>query len=181
MAGQGIAACRQLARARAQIRAGALLSGDESRPARAHGISRRAADSSRKWSANSRRRRIWTHILIMPARSAASACLYREAPGWPVSIGSQAQGAAICWNSAVKLAPDYPENQLNLVESYLKWDERAEPRKSELRALDALWPEAQTNLHRRGMGTKLGRLDRAPKPPRNNLTHNSHHRPKARH
>ena len=43
--------------------------------------------------------------------------LYRDAPGWPMSIGSRRK--ARDWlEQAVKLAPDYPENHLALVESY---------------------------------------------------------------
>ena len=46
---------------------------------------------------------------------------------------------------AVKLAPDFPENYLHLIESYLKWNE-PDDAKTELRALDAIWPAAQTTL-----------------------------------
>jgi hypothetical protein len=42
--------------------------------------------------------------------------LYREAPGWPVSIGSQHKARPFA-ELAVQFAPDYPENQLNLIES----------------------------------------------------------------
>ncbi len=70
--------------------------------------------------------------------------LYRDAPGWPTSIGNK-RTAHYYSEQAVKLVPDYPANHLNLVESYLLWDERAEARR-ELQALDTLWPAAQTNL-----------------------------------
>jgi len=70
--------------------------------------------------------------------------LYRDAPGWPVSIGSRHK--ARDWlELADKLASEYPENHLNLVESYLQWHDRAGA-KRELQALDALWPVARTNL-----------------------------------
>jgi hypothetical protein len=70
--------------------------------------------------------------------------LYRDAPGWPVSIGSQRK--ARDWlEQAGKLAPSYPENHLNLAESFLQWHERAGATR-ELQALDALWPAAHTNL-----------------------------------
>jgi len=70
--------------------------------------------------------------------------LYRDAPGWPASIGSRRKARE--WlERAAKLAPDYPENHLNLIESRLKWDDRAGA-ESELKTLDALWPKAQTNL-----------------------------------
>ena len=70
--------------------------------------------------------------------------LYRDAPGWPASIGNK-RTARYFSESAVRLVPDYPANHLNLVESYWQWDER-DAAKRELRVLDALWPAAQTNL-----------------------------------
>jgi tetratricopeptide (TPR) repeat protein len=70
--------------------------------------------------------------------------LYRDAPGWPVSIGSQHKARE--WlEQAAKLEPGYPENHLNLAESYFQWHERGEASR-ELSALDALWPTARTNL-----------------------------------
>jgi hypothetical protein len=70
--------------------------------------------------------------------------LYREAPGWPLSIGSNSKSKP-CSERAVQLAPGYPENYLNLIESYLKWNE-PDAAKMELRALDAVWPAARTNF-----------------------------------
>jgi tetratricopeptide (TPR) repeat protein len=70
--------------------------------------------------------------------------LYRDAPGWPASIGNKRK--ARDWlERAVKLAPDYPENRLTLAESYLQWLDPARS-KLELNALDALWSKAQTNF-----------------------------------
>jgi tetratricopeptide (TPR) repeat protein len=70
--------------------------------------------------------------------------LYRDAPGWPTSIGSRHKACE--WlKQAEKLAPAYPENHLNLVESYLEWHERTAA-KHELQALDVLWPAARANL-----------------------------------
>ena len=70
--------------------------------------------------------------------------MYRDAPGWPISIGSRRKARE--WlERAAKLAPDYPENHLNLIESRLKWNDRTGA-ESELKTLDALWPKAQTNL-----------------------------------
>ena len=70
--------------------------------------------------------------------------LYRDAPGWPTSIGSRHKARE--WlERAAKLAPDYPENHLNLIESRLKWNEHNDA-ENELKALDALWPKAQTNF-----------------------------------
>ena len=70
--------------------------------------------------------------------------LYRDAPGWPMSIGSRHKARE--WlEQAVQLAPDYPENRLNLVESYWQWKDH-EAAGNELKTLDALWPSAQTNF-----------------------------------
>jgi tetratricopeptide (TPR) repeat protein len=49
--------------------------------------------------------------------------LYRDAPGWPTSIGSKKK-AREHFENAVKLHPEFPDNQLGLVESYEKWSER---------------------------------------------------------
>jgi hypothetical protein len=70
--------------------------------------------------------------------------LYRDAPGWPLSIGNRTRARKFL-ETAVIIAPDYPENILNLAESELIWDEKAEVRK-ELAALDTLWPAAQKAL-----------------------------------
>ena len=70
--------------------------------------------------------------------------LYRDAPRWPVSIGSKNKARTFL-EQAEKLAPDYPENHLNLAESYLQWRESDEAKK-ELDALNSLWPKAQTNF-----------------------------------
>jgi tetratricopeptide (TPR) repeat protein len=70
--------------------------------------------------------------------------LYRDAPGWPASIGNKRK--ARDWlERAVKLAPDYPENHLTLAESYLQWDDAGRA-KLELNALDSVWSKAQTNF-----------------------------------
>ncbi len=71
--------------------------------------------------------------------------LYRDAPGWPTSLGSNRK-ARSCLEQAVKLSPNYPGNRLALLESYLKWNDRAEAR-TELAALNAIWAQAQTNFN----------------------------------
>jgi hypothetical protein len=77
-----------------------------------------------------------------PARNLG--LLYRDAPGWPASIGSRRK--ARDWlERAAKLAPDYPENRLNLAESYLQWNDPGHAN-LELNALDSLWSKAQTNF-----------------------------------
>lgn len=77
-----------------------------------------------------------------PARSLG--LLYRDAPGWPASIGSERK-ARVASEQAVKLVPDYPGNHLNLIESYLQWDEPAAARR-QLEMLEVIWPVAVTNL-----------------------------------
>lgn len=47
--------------------------------------------------------------------------LYLQAPGWPVSVGNRSK-AQRHLGKAVKLAPDFPENRLNLMEAYAQWN-----------------------------------------------------------
>jgi tetratricopeptide (TPR) repeat protein len=70
--------------------------------------------------------------------------LYRDAPGWPLSIGDLTKARTLLRQS-VRLAPDYPENYLHLIESYLKWND-LDGAKRQLRALDAIWPAARSTL-----------------------------------
>jgi tetratricopeptide (TPR) repeat protein len=69
--------------------------------------------------------------------------LYRDAPAIG-SIGSRTK-AREHLQRAVELAPKYPENRLNLAESYLKWGNRTGAL-TELKAVEELWPSARTNL-----------------------------------
>jgi tetratricopeptide (TPR) repeat protein len=48
--------------------------------------------------------------------------LYRDAPGWPASIGNRSKAKQYLLK-ATELVPDYPDNQISLVESYLEWGE----------------------------------------------------------
>jgi len=70
--------------------------------------------------------------------------LYRDAPGWPVSIGNKRKARELL-DHAAALAPDYPENQLILAESHLEWRQREDAEKA-LNQLDAIWSLARTNL-----------------------------------
>src|SRR5450756_335927 len=70
--------------------------------------------------------------------------LYRDAPGWPWSIGNKWKARAALERAAA-IAPDYPDNQLDLAESYLQWRER-EGAEAALKKTDAIWAVAQTNL-----------------------------------
>jgi tetratricopeptide (TPR) repeat protein len=69
--------------------------------------------------------------------------LYRDAPAI-ISIGSKAR-AKKHLERAVQLAPDYPENRLNLIESYLKWSDKSGVIR-EIKALEEAWPRARIAL-----------------------------------
>jgi len=69
--------------------------------------------------------------------------LYRDAPSIG-SIGSRTK-ARKHLTRATDIAPDFPENRLQLLESYLKWDDPDSARR-ELKALEELWPKARTNF-----------------------------------
>ena len=77
-----------------------------------------------------------------PARSLGM--LYRDAPGWPTSIGSKRKAATYI-QQAMKIAPDFPENRLTLIETDLKWRD-IDSAKKELEALDAAWAQAQKSF-----------------------------------
>jgi tetratricopeptide (TPR) repeat protein len=69
--------------------------------------------------------------------------LYRDAPAIG-SIGSRTK-ARQHLRRAVEIAPQYPENRLNLAEACLKWGDRTGAR-GELKAVEVLWPSARTNF-----------------------------------
>jgi tetratricopeptide (TPR) repeat protein len=69
--------------------------------------------------------------------------LYRDTPAFG-SIGSRSK-AREHLKHAVELAPRYPENRLNLVETYLSWGEPQNAQR-ELAALEGIWPGARTNF-----------------------------------
>ena len=69
--------------------------------------------------------------------------LYRDAPSFG-SIGSRTK-ARKHLTRATEIAPDFPENRLQLLESDLKWDDPTAARR-ELKALEELWPKARTNF-----------------------------------
>lgn len=70
--------------------------------------------------------------------------LYLKAPGWPTSIGSRSK-ARQHLQRAAHLAPEFPDNRLNLMEACLEWSDRTGARQ-ELVTLDTLWPTARTNF-----------------------------------
>ena len=80
--------------------------------------------------------------------------LYRDAPVIG-SVGSRTR-AREHLRRAVEMAPQYPENRLNLIEAYMKWGERTGAYR-ELQTLEATWPAARTNFVGEA-GRQLGRL-----------------------
>ena len=69
--------------------------------------------------------------------------LYFQAPRIG-SIGSRSK-ARTHLQKAVDLAPEYPENHLNLFEAFIKWSDRNGALR-ELKALNDLWPKAKTKF-----------------------------------
>lgn len=69
--------------------------------------------------------------------------LYRDAPAL-ASIGSRVKARAHLARS-VELAPLYPENRLNLIESELKWNDRKSARR-DLKLLEDSWPAAHAQF-----------------------------------
>ena len=53
--------------------------------------------------------------------------LYRDAPGWPISVGSEEKSRKHL-ETAVALRPDYPDNALCLMEGYLDWGRKGAAR-----------------------------------------------------
>ncbi len=70
--------------------------------------------------------------------------LFRDAPGSPLSIGSRALALQHMLR-AVELAPDYPENHLNLIESQIKWNHLADAAREDEKFRDIL-PAAKKQL-----------------------------------
>lgn len=69
--------------------------------------------------------------------------LYLEAPVIG-SVGSRTRASRHLVRAA-ELAPDYPENRLNLVEAFWRWGDRDAARR-ELRTLEELWPKSRRTL-----------------------------------
>lgn len=67
--------------------------------------------------------------------------LYREAPGWPASIGSKTKSRHHL-RRAVELSPKYPGNQLELLIAHLDWKESKES-KTTAENIARLLPEAR--------------------------------------
>ena len=67
--------------------------------------------------------------------------LYRDAPGWPLSVGNKAK-ARQHLDQCLLLAPEYPENWLNRIEAKLRWGENSSAR-DDLKSLDGIWSKAR--------------------------------------
>ncbi len=70
--------------------------------------------------------------------------LYLQAPGWPASVGSKSK-SRLHLQQALKRAPEYPENLLNMIEAELEWSEKASAAKH-LDDLEKLWLKAKITL-----------------------------------
>lgn len=70
--------------------------------------------------------------------------LYRDAPGWPISVGSKSKTRTHLLK-AVELAPDFPENHLVLIETWLMWKEK-KTLQHDLDTLGELMPKARKQL-----------------------------------
>lgn len=66
--------------------------------------------------------------------------LYLEAPS-AFSIGDR-QKAKIHLGNSVKLSPNYPDNRLNLIEAYLKWND-AKSAQTEFKEMEKIWATAR--------------------------------------
>jgi tetratricopeptide (TPR) repeat protein len=69
--------------------------------------------------------------------------LYRDAPPL-LSVGNRPE-AERRLRSAVTLAPEFPDNHLELIEGFLKWGQLDNARR-QLSALEAAWPAARAKL-----------------------------------
>lgn len=63
--------------------------------------------------------------------------LFRDAPSWTVGDRKEAQAHL---TKAVVLAPEYPDNRLELIEGYFKWGDRVSAQ-AELETLEKMWPK----------------------------------------
>lgn len=142
IASQGIAACEKvLARSSNSVGAHYYLGMDQCQLARTRGLSAFKLIKSIQ--------REFTTCLDLdekfdfagPDRNLG--LLYRDAPAI-ASIGSRSR-ARQHLQRAAELAPEYPENGLNLTESCLDWSDRNGARRA-LKALEEAWPKARARL-----------------------------------
>ncbi len=121
VAKEGIAACEKLLRRNPKLAAGHYYLGmNQAQLARTKSLGALplVREMEKEWK---RARELDEHIdFAGPDRNLGS--LYRDAPRAPLSIGHRAS-AEEHMRRAVELAPEYPENHLNLIETYIKWDQ----------------------------------------------------------
>lgn len=100
--------------------------------------------------------------------------LYRDAPGRPLSVGNTGK-ARHYLQRAVELYPNFPENELNLIETYLMW-KKTNSATAELDKLRQSLPAAHKEFSSeywqdswRDWNARLGKIDAAlgntPQPP----------------
>ncbi len=70
--------------------------------------------------------------------------LYRDAPGWPISVGSHKKAKSHLLKT-IALVPEYPENILVLLETWIKWKDYRQL-KADLPAGAAVLEQARKNL-----------------------------------
>ena len=68
--------------------------------------------------------------------------LFRDAPSWTIGDRNAAQEHLV---KAVAIAPEYPDNRLELIEGYFKWGDRTSA-ETEMETLEELWPKLQKQL-----------------------------------
>jgi tetratricopeptide (TPR) repeat protein len=142
LAEQGIAACRQaLARESNSAPAYYYLGMNLGQLARTRGLS--ALKLVTQMQSAFARARDLDERLDWAGPDRNLGLLYRDAPAF-ASIGSRSK-AREHLRRAVELAPRYPENRLNLVESYLQWGETNNAQR-ELPSLQGIWSGARTNF-----------------------------------
>jgi len=139
VADQGIAACRQaIAQDPKSAAAHYYLGLNLGQLARTRGLS--ALGIIKEMES------VWTKAAELDSRldyagpERSLGMLYRDAPSI-VSIGSRSN-ARQQLTRAVELVPNYPENRLVLIETYLKWNDRPAARR-ELEALEKSLPAAR--------------------------------------
>ena len=142
LAEQGIAACRlAIARESNSAPAHYYLAMNFGQLARTKGLGalRLVSQMEREFS---RARDLDEHLdCAGPDRNLGQ--LYRDAPVIG-SVGSRTR-AREHLKRAVELVPQFPENQLNLIEAYLNWGDRTSAYR-QLQTFEALWPAARTNF-----------------------------------
>lgn len=70
--------------------------------------------------------------------------LYRDAPGWPVSVGNRNKARQYLLR-ALDLSPDYPENWINMIESHIEWGDTARASHDAV-LLNEIWPSARSKF-----------------------------------